>query len=185
MPPTALLLGALGAPEPSSTAGNVPCPRGQMGTKAGPGEHLWHLSCVLYGRRRPVRPGLGPHDLGRCTKQTAPVNLELASRGMMSGRPHQLPVKAGGNTNIWAWSLNRGPGAAMATCRELGRRAATQSLGLWRPEVRNEGVSRASSLRGSAGEQPPASPSFRGIQSPSACGRVPPASAPPSLCAYP
>lgn len=78
---------------------------------------------------------LDPHNTGRCVMQTAPVNLELASRGMKSGYPHQLPVKAGGNTNIWEWSLNRGAGAAMATCRELGGRAAMQSLGLWRPEV--------------------------------------------------
>ena len=100
---------------------------------------------------------------------------------MRSGRPRQLPVKAGGNSNIWAWSLNRGPGAAMATCQELRRRAAMQSLGLWRPEVQNEGVSRASSLWGVRGSSPPAPPSFWGLQSPSACGRIPPASAPPSL----
>ena len=54
--PTALLLGALGAPEPSSTPGNVPCPRGRMGTKAGPGEHLRHLSRLLYGRGSRAAP---------------------------------------------------------------------------------------------------------------------------------
>ena len=135
VPPTALLLGALGAPEPSSTPRNVPRQRGQMGTKAGPGAHLGHLSCLLYGRRGPTRLPLGPHNTGRCATQTARVNLELASRGTKSGCSRQLPVKAGGDTSIWEWSLNRGAGAAVATCGELGGRAAMHSLGLWRPDV--------------------------------------------------
>ena len=48
------------------------------------------------GQRGPTLLPLGGHDTGRCVIQTAPVNLEFASCGMISGRLRRLPVRGGG-----------------------------------------------------------------------------------------